>query len=536
MDSVMTGKTAISLFLFSSLLLSGCESGSSAVDTGVSEPAELGSMTVYVSPSGSDAQGTGAEDRPWASIQFAVDSVTPGSIIYVKPGIYQELITISGAADSGVVNNPVVIKGGPGVIVDAGTINPVADKGILTIENASYIYVAGIEFRNLKTEAAFSTDTTPAGIVIRGTGTDITISGNKIHGIEENATCTQNDNNCDSAGNGIGVYGTTPGGLKNIRITGNEIYNNILGASESLTINGNVDGFIVDNNYVHDNNNIGIDAIGYEGDVCPTCTTTQNRARNGIFRDNRAENNSIAHFTPNPWYAGEDGNAAGIYIDGGHHILIEGNVTTGNDLGVEVASEAPGGDANDIIVASNLFYNNFDIGIALGGYDANSNLPGGGSIHRVKIINNTFYHNAGHSSEITVNYRIHDMRFINNIIFDDTAINDSYEQAAGNIQSSGLVWDNNLWWSSGTIDDVPVADAGAVVANPDFVNIAGGSSVVNAGSPAIDAGQAETALPVWPGTFWAQQFPAGTIPVHGTADVDGTSGIVGSVDIGAAEQ
>ena len=422
------------------------------------------------------------------------------------------------------------------MIVDAGNIPPVGDQGILTIENASHIRVSGLELRNYKTPVQFSTNSSPAGIIIRGSGTDIEISANTIHGIEENATCTQDDNNCDSGANGIGVYGSTISGLTNIRIRDNEIYNNVLGASEALTINGNVDGFYIAGNYVHDNNNIGIDVIGYEADTCPACSDAQNRARNGIIRANRAVNNSIAHFTPNPWYAGEDGNAGGIYVDGGHHILIERNISTGNDLGIEIASEAAGGKAEDIIVASNWVYDNFELGIALGGYAASTIGEGGGSVNRVFVVNNSFYHNSGHSSEITMNFRIHDLRFVNNIVYGETSIDETYEQAANNIQSSGLVWDNNLWWASGTIDGVPVADGGQIVANPNFVNIAGGSALVAASSMAVDAGRTETDITSWTGAFWTKHYPSGTITVHGSKDVGSEDRVIGTIDIGAAEQ
>ena len=39
----------------------------------------------------------------------------------------------------------------------------------------------------------------------------------------------------------------------------------MLGASESVVVNGNVKGWRIAGNHIHDNNNIGIDAIGYEG-------------------------------------------------------------------------------------------------------------------------------------------------------------------------------------------------------------------------------------------------------------------------------
>ena len=257
------------------------------------------SRTVFVDVNGSDQIGTGSSDKPWGSIQYAIDSVGPGSLIVVRGGVYTQKIKFDGPEDSGLADFPMMIKA-QGAILDGSSFTPAGDEGIITIDNASHILISGLEVRNYKTANGFSTPATPAGVIIRGSGENIELRGLNIHGIKENATCTQNDNNCDSGANGIGVYGTTPEGLRNIRLIDNEVHDNILGASEALTINGNVDGFIVEGNFVHDNNNIGFDFIGGEDDICTACTNTQNRARNGLVRGNRAENNSIIHFGVNP--------------------------------------------------------------------------------------------------------------------------------------------------------------------------------------------------------------------------------------------
>lgn len=41
----------------------------------------------------------------------------------------------------------------------------------------------------------------------------------------------------------------------------------MFGVSEVVVLNGNIDGFIIFGNVVCNNNNIGIDFIGYEGIV-----------------------------------------------------------------------------------------------------------------------------------------------------------------------------------------------------------------------------------------------------------------------------
>ncbi len=492
------------------------------------------SRIVYVAVSGNDQSGTGSEAKPWSSIQFAIDSTGPGSVINVAAGVYAQKVLLDGAADSGLTGFPVVIKS-TGAILDGSSMTPLGDVGMLTINNASHIIVSGLEIRDYKTAAAFSNAATPIGILVQGSGENIQISGNKVHGIEDNSTCTQNDNNCNSGANGIAVYGNTTGGLRDIRLIGNEVYNNILGASESLTINGNVDGFVVERNNVHDNNNIGFDFIGGEGDICPACSNAQNRARNGIVRSNVSRNNSIIHFGANPWYAGDDGNAGGFYVDGGHHILIEQNISTGNDLGIEIASENPGFGSDDVIVASNLIYNNFELGIAMGGYAASAAGDGGGSASRLHIINNTLYHNSGHSSEITMNYRVHDLVFTNNIIYGETSIDETFEQP-GSHQSTNFSWNNNLWWASATIDGVPVADAQAIIANPQFMDIENGDGALHVASAAKGAGTILSDISTWTDSFWAAQFTGGNISVHGTADVNQNPRINAALDIGATEQ
>ena len=118
---------------------------------------------------------------------------------------------------------------------------------------------------------------------------------------------------------------------------------------------GNVAGFAVTGNRVHDVNNIGIDVIGGERDVHPTAFP-----RDGIVSGNvveRARSN----------YGG--GYAAGIYVDGGRRLRITGNTCTENDLGIEIASENRGFDAVAVAVTGNTIRDNEKAGLVFGGYD-----------------------------------------------------------------------------------------------------------------------------------------------------------------------
>ncbi|GAH41211.1 unnamed protein product, partial [marine sediment metagenome] len=110
-----------------------------------------------------------------------------------------------------------------------------------------------------------------------------------------------------------------------------------------------VENFTVVGNLIHDNNNIGIDAIGYEG---TSPQAAYDRARNGVISGNTVYN--ITSFG-NPDY-GNVYAADGIYVDGGTHIVIERNTVHDSDLNVELASEHKGKLTDYITLRNNLIY------------------------------------------------------------------------------------------------------------------------------------------------------------------------------------
>lgn len=71
--------------------------------------------------------------------------------------------------------------------------------------------------------------------------------------------------NANVGAHGIVVYGNSNAPISYVTIDRNEIYSCKLGWSESMVLNGNVTHFTVSNNYVHDNNNIGIDSSDTKG-------------------------------------------------------------------------------------------------------------------------------------------------------------------------------------------------------------------------------------------------------------------------------
>lgn len=310
-------------------------------------------INYYVSPKGKDTN-LGTEDSPFASIQKAIDLVEPGGHVFLLEGVYYQTVSLtkSGSSTDGYISLQNAV--GQTAIMDGEGLKQV-DGGVISIMDASYVRVSGIEIMHYRTKSA---EATPTGIMVSGGGSHIEIIGNRIHDMGTNAGKKAGGGNA----HGIAVYGDSPTPLQQVTINQNELYNLKLGASEALVVNGNVDGFQIVQNIVHDNNNIGIDVIGFEA-VAPS--TEQDQARNGLVQGNNVYNNSSFG---NAAY-GKEYSAAGIYVDGGKDIEIKDNDIHHNDFGIELASEHADGSTSNVNVSFNHIYNNRASGITLGGYD-----------------------------------------------------------------------------------------------------------------------------------------------------------------------
>jgi len=242
------------------LYLSACELGD-INELKEDSSSDNSSRTIfYISPLGdNDADGSSA--HPWKTIQFAIDNADDDTTLIVKSGIYNERVLFFGDEDSNIV-----LKGENGAVIDGSGLNPVDLQALVGIYNAHNIVVENLELRNFKTPRGVTLPATPVGLLVHGTSYDINITNNRIHNIENLSTCGESSG-CAVGANGIAVYGDTKTAMTNLNFINNEISECILSSREAFTINGNIDGFRVLNNYVHDNNNIGIDIIGYESDV-----------------------------------------------------------------------------------------------------------------------------------------------------------------------------------------------------------------------------------------------------------------------------
>ena len=157
----------------------------------------LNAASYYVSPSGSDAVA-GSIDQPWRTVQKAADTVAPGDTVYLRKGIYRELVTVK---TSGVNGAPVTFCNYPeekAVLSASGKV-PAADRaGIFLIVEKSFVTIEGLELKNFTSSDA---GLTPSGVWIEGGCQDIVIRRCRISGIA----------NSHTGGNAFGIvaYGTS---------------------------------------------------------------------------------------------------------------------------------------------------------------------------------------------------------------------------------------------------------------------------------------------------------------------------------------
>ena len=378
----------------------------------------------FVSPTGDDSQA-GTLASPWKTVAKGAATAVAGDTVYVRGGVYQERITLS---RSGTPGSRITLRNHPGEVpvLDGGGQTVGGQTAMIDVAGRDYVTISGFEIRNLTTSV---NSQTPLGILVDGAAIGVEIEGCEIHSIENNGS--------NGNAHGILVSGNHSTPISGLVIRDCLIRNLVLGNSEALVVNGNVDGFEVRGNTVRDCNNIGIDFIGFEG-TGPTVALDQ--ARNGICADNLVHGCSTIS---NPAYG--TWSCAGIYVDGGRDIIIERNRVYSNDIGIELASEHAGRATENITVRNNLVWRNEYGGIFTGGYNGSV-----GSTENCVVTGNTLFENDSAedgNGELYVRYKTYGLEVKNNILL---ANDQGLVISRISTDTSGLDFDYNLFHSSST--------------------------------------------------------------------------------------
>ena len=487
--------------------------------------------TFYVAKSGSNSN-SGSFTAPWLTIQHAATTVTAGATVYVETGVYNESVNFP---NSGTASNPITFANYPGetATIDGTGLSVSGTQGLINIVNGSYITINGFQIQNFTTSKAAAT---PAGIWITGSGSGVKILNNQVH----NITTT-----IEKTGNafGIAVYGTSSTPITQITISGNTVYDLKTGESETMNVDGNVTYFTISNNVVHDNDNIGIDAIGFEG-VGPTGS---DQARYGEVVGNTVYNISGIKNAGE----GDSYDADGLYCDGCEYVVFERNTVYSCDIAMEAASEHSGHDSSYVTIRNNLFYNSNAVGVTFGGY---SNKVGGSD--HVVVVNNTLYNNnvKNQGAEFQIQYHSGSQSgniFENNIVYAGTqnvwiysfvkattaypappaTLNwNLYYSTKGYVSGTSIDWAGKSNYATfAAYQSGSDEDASSLVANPDFDSV-GSNFDLQSGSPAINAGSTSLICSVG--------YCGSSSSIYGSTDYAGNPRInaSGEINIGAYEQ
>lgn len=521
----------------------------------------------------------GTSAAPWRTIQKAANSAPAGCTVWIAAGNYPERVvfTVSGNAAAG----PIVFRGAPGggTVVDGSGFgnahfsswSGAFGKGLIDITDCSHLRLQDLEIIGPSTG---STQHFLMGVHVAKTQAD----PNPMGGIELVRLNVHDVAYTGSSGyggaQGIAFYGgSTTQAITDVLIQECEVHHLRLGQSESVTLNGNIDGFLIESNFIHDNDNIGLVCIGWEGTAGGSHSEDSSdanahlygghhpldRARNGQIVGNTVSRCSTDAPVRNPTYPLHDFSAAGIYIDGAASVVIERNAVDECDIGIELGCEHGGVDllgnprgAEDVVVRDNIVSYCGQFGIGIGGYNAYR-----GTVTGSRILNNTIFKCSSLSwggGQLHVG-KCHGNLFANNILvargLSDTVDYDGYANSGwdwlydlgvvlgsavgpthnhSNVLDSNLYYTENgaanLYWKWQAADSAPLQqgfsglaalDGNGLFGDPLFVLPSSGRTQGNEdlrlsgpGSPAVDSG--DTGL----GDLGALDF-AGLMRVFGVA-------------------
>ena len=461
--------------------------------------------------SGNDLNNGTSLATAWKTIQNACNTATPNSVVQIKAGTYNENIVVN---ISGTPGNFITLKN---YLNDVVLIDGTGTSGttMLSITDKSFLNFQNLTIQNLTVNDA-------QGILIETTGnnssTELSFKNITIKNINWTSnplTIPASNNNAQS----FIAYGGD-GGITNITIDSCKVFNNILGFSEAITLDGNVDGFTIKNCEIHDNTNIGIDIAG---NYLVSSNPTTDHARNGVLVNNTCYKNVSLAAT-----------SAGIYVDGGQNVLIEKNKCYENGNGIEIGCEE-NGTTNTIMVKNNLIYNNQEVGIYVGGYTTSTS----GQVLDCIIRNNTLFKNNSLNNgtgEMNIS-KASNCVFENNIFY--TNSQDVLFSVDAISPQTNNVFNYNCWftpandpnnitvnWRTSTYStfadyQTGISDeANSIYNNPDLVNpvLPAPDLHLLTASPCIHAGN------------------PGTVITTGELDYYGNTRLIGSnIDIGASE-
>ena len=456
---------------------------------------EVEPSVYYVSTTGNN-ENNGSKDFPWATITYASNQVFPGDTIIVKPGIYDEVVSIN---SSGLEGKYITIRGEEPVSFDTdegaifdGNLSGYdqIEYGLFTLTNTNYIILDDLKIRNVKTN----------GIRVRGFSTNITIQN----------CITEHTRGC-----GIYVYGNDNFSgtyhIRYIKILHNEVHwpqegvwDGHLYWQEDITLGGGTELFEIAYNYVN-----AYDSVNYSGG--PIGIDTKDGIRFGSVHHNVVEN------IP----------SNGIYLDAwaakAEHIDIYNNyIHNVTSQGIQVGAER-GGPIDSVRVFNNIIYNAGYVGISSGNYTGGTDPPPPQPKTHIDIFNNTIYR-VGYigfndqGNGIGTQSSVKQGKIYNNIVMDCLPNGMDVYSGDGNIITNNCIYKTLPNQDYGDYGDNPILHK-----DPLFENAGAGNFLLKGTSPCIDAGISDGA-PLF--DYNDIPRPIGEKYDVGAFEVESTAGVV----------
>jgi hypothetical protein len=418
-------------------------------------------VNFFVAPDGSDSN-PGTLSAPWLTIQHAMNSATPGSTVNIRGGIYHERLSlnVSGTAGNYITFQPYGFSvpasgcggytgtpcGGEQVVLDYGYLGTVTDTvPLLQISGKSYVRIQGLTFQNFTCNGAMQ-----QGVRIDSDSSYIEFNQNRF----------LNDKNIYPSFDGTAALLFFRVWRSNyVTVNGNEFGNINTVSSEVLTVNDGATNTLVANNYVHDTDGIAI--------------STWSGANNFLFIGNKTAYIGIRR-DGTVWY---NNPAVAIYDDGGYSGTFTRNIVSYAGVGYEALSEPGQPDTHDVTISDNIATNCVGSGIVIGTWYGSSNSS---SVYNINVYNNTFYGNSVGVQILPMTSAT--VSWENNIIANNST--NYYNSSNWNPGNTGY----NLYFGSNV-----GPGANNVTGDPLFANAAAGDFSLQSASPAINAGDPNTA-------------------------------------------
>jgi hypothetical protein len=278
-----------------------------------------------------------AHARSFTMIQTAVNTVPPGSTIFVCPGVYPEQVTIakpltlqgiaSNNADQAVI---VVPSGGLNVSVTSIAGEPVAAQVLVT--NSSDVNLSNIVVDGKGGAQSCSTTKTWLAGIFYASSSSGNVSHVRVSG--------QSDDGC---GVGIWAENGSSNPYQSVSISGSSVHD-VDGVGISLfTQSPSTLTVEVENNYISSQTGIGVFAVGVDGDVS---NNNLNNSGVGIFdfgaaatissNDVNSTTYGIAMLSTGSAQGNDIANTSnGVYLEGDGANIQSNRITLASIAGVE---------------------------------------------------------------------------------------------------------------------------------------------------------------------------------------------------------